>query len=580
MTGATGARALSGRAPLRLSISAPRVLFVLVLVVLGYLMLSPLYFIVRTSFTVDTLAGTGGLTLKNYTDILTSSQLLELLRNSIVFAGGVSLVALPIGTLLAWIVARTNTPLRGLAYLTAYASLAVPGIVRAVGWILLLGPQAGLVNVWARVLTGNNAVIAFDVFSMPGMIFVEGLAFVPLSFLLMVGPLRTMDPSLEESSLMSGAGMLSTVRHITLKLSLPSIISVVMLTFITAVESFDVPALIGIPGGVSVLTTQIYLAIVKGFNPRYGAASAYGLILIGLVAVALWYYARVTRQANKFATITGKGMRTSVIDIGRWRTLSTAIVLLMPLLMGAPIIVLLFASLLPLYASPTLASFTTLTMKNYHDIVENMNVLGALQNSVLIAGVAASVVIGLASITAWLAVRTNFRGRNWLDLLASLTLVVPGIALGVALLREYVTLPIPIYGTVVILMIAYATKYLPLGMRFASPAVMRISPELEESAQMSGVGWTTMFRRIDIPLMLPALIGGWIYVFLISMKELPLALLLRSPGNAMLSSQMYEMWENGFTTQIAAFGIIATGLLLACAIAFQIFATRYGLSAR
>jgi len=189
-------------------------------------------------------------------------------------------------------------------------------------------------------------------------------------------------------------------------------------------------------------------------------------------------------------------------------------------------------------------------------------------------------VIGLASITAWLAVRTNFRGRNWLDLLASLTLVVPGIALGVALLREYVTLPIPIYGTVVILMIAYATKYLPLGMRFASPAVMRISPELEESAQMSGVGWTTMFRRIDIPLMLPALIGGWIYVFLISMKELPLALLLRSPGNAMLSSQMYEMWENGFTTQIAAFGIIATGLLLACAIAFQIFATRYGLSAR
>jgi iron(III) transport system permease protein len=564
--------------PLRLSLSAPHVLFVLVLLALGYLVLTPLFFVLRTSVTPDTLAGGTDLTLKNYVDVFTSADLPELLRNSLVLGLGSSLVALPIGTLFAWIVSRTNTPLKWLAYGTAYTSLAIPGIIRAIGWILLLGPQAGLLNLWARDFLGIP--VAFDVFTMPGMILVEGLGFVPLAFLLMVGPLRTMDPSLEESAVMSGAGTLGTLRHVTVKLAHPSVISVITLTFVTAIEAFDIPALIGIPGGVRVLTTQIYLSIVKGFTPRYGAASAYGVVLIILVVIALWYYARVTRQANKYATITGKGMRTSVMDLGRWRILTLFALILMPVTMGAPILVLLFASLLPLYEHPTLASLGTLTLKNYTDILVSINVVSALRNSILIAGVAATVTLGISAITAWLSVRSEVRGRSWLDLLASLTLVFPGITLGVALLKEYLTLPIPIYGTVVILMIAYTTKYLPFGMRFASPAVLRIGRELEESAQMSGVGWTTMFRRIDLPLMLPALIGGWIYVFLLSMKELPLALLLRSPGSGMLSTQMYDMWTNGLTTQIAAFGMLATGLLVICAIGFQIFAVRYGLSAR
>ena len=577
MTAANGgARPFAGRAPRRLSIGAPRLLFVLVLIALGYLVLTPMVFVARTSLMTDTLAGTGELTLKNYADLFASPDLPELLRNSLVFGVGSSLVALPIGTFLAWIVARTNTPLKWVAYFTAYASLAIPGIIRAIGWILLLGPQAGLLNVWVRDVLGFGG-FQFDIFTMSGMILVEGLAFVPASFLLMLGPLRTMDPGLEESALMSGAGTLATLWHVTVKLALPSVISVVTLTFVTAIEAFDVPALIGIPGGVRVLTSQIYLAIVKGFTPRYGAASAYGVVLIVLVALALWYYARVTRQANKFATITGKGMRTSVLDIGRWRILTVLALVFMPLTMAAPILVLLFASLLPLYEQPTLASLSGLTLVNYANIIGNINVVGALRNSVVIAAVAATATISLTAITSWLGARTEFRGRSHLDFLASLTLVFPGITLGVALLREYLTLPIPIYGTVFILMLAYTTKYLPYGMRFASPAVLRINRELEESAQMSGVGWTTMFTRIDIPLMLPALVGGWIYVFLLSMKELPLALLLRSPGTGMLSSQMYDMWENGLITQIAAFGMLSTGLLVFCAAGFQILATRYGL---
>lgn len=555
-----------------------RVLFVVVLLVLGWLVLVPFGFILRTSLTPDTLRPSDELTLANFADLFTSGDTYQLLLNSLVFAFGSNLIALPVGTLLAWIVERTNTPLKVLAHVAAYASLAIPGILKVIGWILLLGPQAGIINVLARSVLGIDGPV-FDLFSMPGMILVEGIEFIPAVFLLMLGPFRAMDPNLEESSSASGAGPLTTFIHITLRLGLPAIVSVLILTAVRAVESFEVPALIGLPGGVQVLTSEIWLTISYGLRPRYGAASAYGVVLIVLVAAGIAYYAHITRQASMYATITGKGLRPRMIDIGAWRSFTLAFVVLMPVLVLLPVLALLWASLQPYNAPPSIEALGRLTLDNYPATFANAQVVSALSNSFLVAGGAATATALFSAVVSWLVIRSDIRGRGILDFLASLTLVFPGIALGIALLRTYIAVPLPLYGTLWILVLAFMTRYLPFGMRFSSPGLLRIGRELEESSHVSGVGGVTTFREVVIPLMMPSLAAGWIYIFLLAMKELSVALLLYSPGSRILATLIFDQYQAGRYNEMAAFGITVTVVLGLVAFVFHRLSARHGLQA-
>jgi iron(III) transport system permease protein len=559
-----------------LRVDGSRILFVVVLGVLVWLVIVPLYFVVRTSLTPDTLRPSNDLTLANYADLFKSDATYTLLLNSLVFALGSNLIALPVGALLAWIVERTNTPCKVLAYVAAYSSLAIPGVLKVIGWILLLGPQAGIVNVLVRSALGTDDVF-FNLFSMPGMILVEGIEFAPAVFLLMLGPFRAMDPSLEESSATSGANPLSTFFDVTLRLSAPAIVSVLILTAVRTVESFEVPALIGLPGGVQVLTSEIWQTITYGLRPRYGAASAYGVVLIALVAVGIVYYSNLTRQASKYATITGKGLRPRMTDIGPWRIFTTLFVVLMPIVILLPIGALLWESLQPYNAPPSLEALGRITLSNYPAVFQSAQIIGALGNSFLVAGAAATATAIFCAIIAWLVVRTTIRGRGVLDFLASLTIVFPGLVLGVALLRTYVSLPLGVYGTLWILVLAFMSKYLPYGMRFTSPGLLRISRELEESSQTSGVGWLTTFRAIVLPLMMPSLAGAWVYIFLLAMKELSVALLLYSPGTRLLATMIWDQYQAGQYTQMAAFGIVVTAILGAVAFGFHRLSSRHGL---
>jgi iron(III) transport system permease protein len=557
-------------------VDGSRILFVVVLGVLLWLVIVPLYFVVRTSLTPDTLRPSNDLTLANYTDLFKSDATYTLLLNSLVFALGSNLIALPVGALLAWIVERTNTPCKVLAYVAAYSSLAIPGVLKVIGWILLLGPQAGIVNVLVRSARGTDDVF-FNLFSMPGMILVEGIEFAPAVFLLMLGPFRAMDPSLEESSATSGANPLSTFFDVTLRLSAPAIVSVLILTAVRTVESFEVPALIGLPGGVQVLTSEIWQTITYGLRPRYGAASAYGVVLIALVAIGIVYYSNLTRQASKYATITGKGLRPRMTDIGPWRIFTTLFVVLMPIVILLPIGALLWESLQPYNAPPSLEALGRMTLSNYPAVFQSAQIIGALGNSFLVAGAAATATAIFCAVIAWLVVRTTIRGRGLLDFLASLTIVFPGLVLGVALLRTYVSLPLGVYGTLWILVLAFMSKYLPYGMRFTSPGLLRISRELEESSQTSGVGWLTTFRAIVLPLMMPSLAGAWVYIFLLAMKELSVALLLYSPGTRLLATMIWDQYQAGQYTQMAAFGIVVTAILGSVAFGFHRLSSRHGL---
>lgn len=555
---------------------ASRWLFLVIILALGYLVLPPLFFIVYTSLVAERGAAAGSFTLDHFANLVTSlSAVRTLLWNSLVFAVGSAAGALALGTLLAWLAERSNAPFRSLAYVSAFLSFGVPGIVKVIGWILLLGPKAGVINVAAAALTGIYPL--FDLFSMPGMVLIEAFVWTPVVFLLMATPFRSMDPSLEESAKVSGSNGWQVFRRVTLPLALPSLLAVLILTFVRSLEAFEIPALIGIPAGIEVLTTQVYIQIRGGFLPKYGEASAYSVLLMVLVGLALIPYYQVTKQTYKFTTVTGKGYQPRRIELAAWRWLGGLGLLFLPLMLILPLTVLAWSSLLPYASLPSRDALALVSFNNYRTAFNDAAILGSIFNSLTISTTAASATVLVTFVTAWLVVRTRIRSRWLLDQLAMIPLVFPGIVLGVAVLKMYLALPIPVYGTIWIMVFAFTARYLPYGMRFSYAGLIGIHRELEESAEVCGATWGQAIRNIVIPLIMPALFAGWIYVFLITIRELSVALLLYSPGSQVISVTIWELWENGHVGELAAFSLVVTTGTVLLAIMFRRLAGPYSM---
>ncbi|HEU4637796.1 MAG TPA: ABC transporter permease subunit, partial [Candidatus Binatia bacterium] len=319
-------------------------LFLLTSVTLAYLVLPPFFFILHTSLVTDRGLQAGSFTIQHFANIIDSlGDVKTLLSNSMIFSIGSAGIALVYGTSLAWLAERSNAPFRKLAYISAYVSFAIPGIIKVVGWIMLLGPKAGILNAPAVAWTGEPF---FNIFSMSGMILIESFLWIPIVFLLMSTPFRSMDPSLEEAATTAGSSGWQVFRRVTFPLAIPSVLAVLILTFIRSLEAFEIPALIGIPAGVEVLTTKIYLQIKGGLIPKYGEASAYSIILIALVGLGLIPYYRITSKTYKFTTISGKNFRPNRIELGKWRPLGGFLMLALPLLQFLPIVAIAWSSFL------------------------------------------------------------------------------------------------------------------------------------------------------------------------------------------------------------------------------------------
>lgn len=543
--------------------------------VLAWLVVPPLVALLLTSVQATRAGRVVGYTLDNYRQLTELGDTTSVLTNTVVFGFSSAAFALVLGSLLAWLVERTDARFTSAVYTAAFVSFATPGVVKVVGWILLLGPEQGLLNVLVRQI----GFAGFNLFSMGGMVLVEGLLWTPVVFLLMATTFRAMDPSLEEAAATCGAGLPSIIARVTLRLALPTLLSVLLLTVVRAFEAFEIPALVGIPARVEVLTTLVYQRVRSGFVPQYGEASAHAVLLTLVVGALLVPYARLTSQANRFATVTGKGYRPRKLDLGRWRTPAGIVALSLPTLVLLPIAVLVWASLLPFYQSPSVAALASLTPGNYQRALGDQNVANALINTLVVGLVSASVVTLLALLVAWLVFRTRFRARWLVEHLGALPLVLPGIVLGIAVLRTYLTAPIPIYGTVWIIVVAYVTRYTPFGIRFGEAGLLQIHHELEESARVSGAAFGTVLRRVVVPLMAPALASAWIYVFLLSVKELSLAMLIYGPQSRVVSVTMFELWGNGQVTELAAFCVTITALFVAIGLAFYRLSRRYGIQA-
>jgi iron(III) transport system permease protein len=366
------------------------------------------------------------------------------------------------------------------------------------------------------------------------------------------------------------------MRRISLQLMLPAFFSVMLLIFIRSFESFEIPALVGLPGDIRVLTTSIYLDAQK-LPPKYGSAGAFSVLLMLVVAATLYFYFRITREGDRFHTVTGKGYRPTVINLGRWRYLTaSALIVYSVVLLVLPFLIILWASLLPFYMQPSIEAMARFTVKNYITAIHFPKVTDAIKNSVLLGLGSASVVMLLTLFASWLLVRTKMRGRWLLDLLTTLPLLFPGIVMGLAILRFYLFVPIPVYGTLWILLIAFVTRYIPYGIRYTHSALLQLHKELEEASYVSGASWFSSMRRIVVPLITPSFLGGWIFIFLLSAKELSMSVLLVSPQTPVVSVAIFELWENAQVGELAAFGVIWSAILVSIAVVYYLFARRYG----
>jgi iron(III) transport system permease protein len=550
-------------------------LFGCLLVVFVGLVLPPIFSLGRIALTDS---DTGALTLQNFADILPRLVQADLLWNTLVFAVTSTVLSFAFGSLLAWFAERTNAPFRRLVYVSAFTSFAFPTVIQVLGWIFLLGPRNGAIN---QLLVGKLGILSepFDVQSMTGMIFVESVLWTPVVFLLMVVPFRAMDATLEEAGRAAGASGPQVFSRITLRLAVPSGLAVLLITVVRNLEAFEVPAMLGLPGGVNVLTTEIFTRLKATVVPDYGQVSAYSTLLMLIVLPLLYGYYRATKGQGKYATITGKGMKSRRAALGRYRWVAGAFMLTLPALVIAPILVLFWGSLFPFYRSPSTDAFGAASLDNYRDLfAPGSQVVPTMMTTGVVAIVVATVVVLLTAAACWVIVRSRVPGRASLDFVSVIPLAVPGIVLGVGVLWAYVGSPLPIYGTVAILIVAYLVRAIPYTMRFNHAGILGISGELEESALVAGATYRIMLQRVLVPLLLPALFTGWVYAFLMTARELPVALLLQSADNRMVSVTIWNLWEIGQVTRAAALSVLVALVLTALGWVLQYVSDRFGVS--
>jgi iron(III) transport system permease protein len=534
----------------------PNLLLVACVLVVVWLVFVPLSALIYNAFTEDTGFGPGAFSLENFVEAYSGWHILRLFGNSLIFAVGTAVTTLAMGALVAWTVERTDAPGGSLFHALSLLSFAIPGLLMAMAWIFVLSPNIGWGNAVLRSMLGLGEA-PLSIYSMAGMIWALSSHYFPLAYLALGPALRVLDVRMEEAALMSGGNYAQVFTRVTIPLLRPAILSALLLLFVMGMASYEVPRLIGRPARIEVFTTDIQGAIISS-PPAFGVASALGLTLLLICLVAVSFYRRATRNAESFATITGKGYRPTRIRLGRWRwAVTLGIGAMFVVALGLPLLTLIWQSFFRNLAQPFLSTGAPPTLDNYAFILRYPIFLSAVKTSVLLAAMAATIVAGLTFVMAWIAQRSLPRYGFILDALAFTPIAIPGVIVGAGILVAYLMLPIPIYNTIWILLVAYVTLYLPYGMRFASSGIAQIHRELEEAAAVSGAGLGQTFARILLPLLAPVLLAGWIYVFVLAVRELGASIFLVGPGTHVLGTISLTMWEEGGSYgAVAALGVI------------------------
>ena len=577
------ARIARGRAPSwtlpRPAVPAPQtIVFALLFVLLANLVLVPLVLVLLTALNLGPTARDAGLSLDAFRQAWTSPTTWAVIVNTLVYAVCSTVLAMTIGVFFAFMVERTDMPMKTFAYAIVPLTIAMPGLLYGIAWVLLLSPRIGLFNLALLGLFGRDSGLLtswagvgltgppIQPYSMAGMIFVDAIRGVGVVFLMTVGVFRNMDPSLEEAAMVCGAPPRRVARLITLKLMAAGLLAAFVYAITGSLETFEVPAIMGLPANIHLLSTKIYLL---NRTDDQAIASSIGLVFILVAVVAVTVYSRLTRRVEKFSTVTGKAYRPRVMKIGGFRYLAAALVwLYLGVVVMAPFFVMLWASIQPSYVVPSLDALRRVTFDAYTYILTQPSAATALRNTVLLTLVAPTLTMLACTLISWYVVRSRLRGKRVLDMLAFLPNSVPSIMIALALVYLFLTVPwrlIPLYGTVWIIALAVVTRYVPFGSRTMHSAMLQLHRDLEEAAQVGGVPWLKTFRHIVLPLLFPAIVSGWVFVALHAVRETTMALMLYSPSSRVISLLMWDTWQSGDVNKAAATGVVlmlVTGLII------------------
>jgi len=483
------------------------------------------------SLLFGSVKGEQGLSFDHFSEVLSGRLYLTALKNSLILGAWTSLFSLVLGLVLAWAVSRTDVPGKPLIQLTATLSYLSPPFLTAIALTYLFSPNAGLINVLMRD-TAGLPWLTFNIFSMPGLVLVTVMHTFPFVYLLASSALLSVDASYEEAAQILGASKLRA--------------------FVNALALFGSQAIIGLPARIFTLPTRIYALF--DYPPEYGLASALSLVLVLITVVAL-YLQRAFLARRSYVTLAGKGSRPQLMQLGalRWAMLGV-VILIFIVSIGAP-----YATLIAVSFSKSwgLDFWKGLTLANYKFILFDYNVTQrAILNSLMLATAAATIAVVLGAVIGWIDLRTRIPGRRFLDYAALIPLGLPGIVVAVALIQFWLAMPIALYGTLAILLLAYVGRYIPLGVRAANSSLRQIDPSLEESAQILGASWMTTMREITLPLIRPGLFAGWLLVFVPVIQELSASILLFSSSSITLAVAVYNLYETGYIEPVAALAMI------------------------
>jgi iron(III) transport system permease protein len=530
----------------------------LLLIVVAFLTAYPLAMLVYGSLHSTPPGAAGVFSLDGYRAMLTGANGLVLV-NTI----GLSLVktglAMVLALFLAWIVARTDTPCRDGLEVMITLPFYIPPILTAMAWGMLATPKGGLINLAWTGLTGSREPLV-NIYSYGGVVWHMMQYSTPFLFLLMVGAFRSMDPSLEESSRMSGASPWTTFRRVTLGLMLPVTTSAFLLSFIRGVESFESALIFGTPAGIEVITTEIYQLIHHASTPDYQQATALALgIMVLMFLLVAWQWTLL--GGRSFFTVTGKGYRPRVARLGRWRWVTFGFcVLFFVVTVVLPVGQLVVSSFFKFFG---FYRWNMVTTEHYAAVWNNRLVWRALGNTLLLGLLGATATMLLGGLIAYVLVRTKWPVRRVLEVLAWLPWMMPGMVLGVGFLWAYALMPGPIqlYGTLWALLVAYVTLGTPLAVRTMAGAFAQLAHDLEECSRVHGATWSTTFRRILLALAWPSFAVGWILIFFIILRELSASILLYSVGNEVLSVVVMRMWTEGKAGPVSVIALVMLALV-------------------
>jgi iron(III) transport system permease protein len=494
--------------------------------------------------------------LANYADL---PRYGHIFGNTLLVAVVATAMAMVFGFVMAWILSRTNVPGRGVLEQLMALPYYVTPLMGALAWSLIGSPSGGFLNQVWRALGGEGHLI--DITTPYGIAWVMALFEGSVAFVMIAAVMKSMDPALEEASQVLGAGRLRTMLRITLPLVLPGVLGATIFVFAEMLGSFSAALVLGLPSRFYVVTTAMY-QLVSQYPPRFPLAAAMGMSLFVVMFVMVYIYRRIV-SAGSYATITGKAFRPRVMNVGRLRFV----------LLGVCGVYLFIAVVLPV-VTLALASFQRLatgslrpdnfTLANYVTALSLDAVRSALANSLLLGVATASIGVVIMGLLAWMIYRSRWPGVGAIEYVLMFPQAVPRLVFAFGMLWAWLIFPIPIYGTLWLLLIAYLTVFLPLGLRTIAGVVLQIDRTLEESAQMCGASWGYRMRTVTMPLLRPGLIAAWLLLFIASVRELGASILLMGPKAKVITPAIVESWFSTSTELTAAMALLQT---LAVAIA-------------